>query len=343
MAQNTVAAGRAWLYSHNIGRNGAAGMGFSQPVGIAVGKEGVLYATNRATEQNPGGIRITKFTVEQDFLGEFGRQGLAYGSDEPTTFTWLSGVALDSAGNVYVSDEWQCRIAIFDADGAAIGGWGHKGNGPGELNGPAGLAFDADDNLWVVNSFNSRVQQFSKDGQYLGGFGSKGDGEDQLDMPNGLTIDGNGDLFIADWGNNRVQKFTPGGTLLRSFAHEINGRDALNHPSGVCVDGDGDVYVVDWMNDRVVIYDPEAKPIAYLEGDAVDVSKWGQMGLDANPDMVKARRRVPDLYEQQRKFVKPVACAYDRESNRLFICDTARNRVQIYEKDHAYMDPQINL
>ena len=162
-------------------------------------------------------------------------------------------------------------------------------------------------------------------------------------MPNGITIDNNGDLYIADWGNNRVQKFTPGGTLLRSFAHTVEDRDALNHPSGVCVDNDGDVYVVDWMNDRVVIYDPEAKPIAYLEGDAVDVSKWGQMGLDANPDMVKARRRVPDLYEQQRKFVKPVACAYDRDNNLLFVCDTARNRVQIYEKDHSYLDPQINL
>ena len=60
MAQNTVAAGRAWLYSHNIGRNGAAGMGFSQPVSIAAAKDGVLYVTNRATEQNPGGIRVNQ-------------------------------------------------------------------------------------------------------------------------------------------------------------------------------------------------------------------------------------------------------------------------------------------
>jgi hypothetical protein len=35
MALNTVVAGRAWLYSHNIGRNAQAGMGFSNPVGVA--------------------------------------------------------------------------------------------------------------------------------------------------------------------------------------------------------------------------------------------------------------------------------------------------------------------
>ena len=343
MAQNTVAAGRAWLYSHNIGRNGAAGMGFSQPVSIAAADDGVLYVTNRATEQNPGGIRVTKFTVDQEYLGEFGRQGLAYGSDEPTTFTWISGVALDKAGNVYVADEWQCRVAVFDADGNPLTGWGVKGDGEGELNGPAGMAFDADDNVWVVNSFNGRIQKFTKDGQFISGFGSKGEAEGQFEMPDGIEVDNNGDLYIADWGNNRVQKFTPGGTHLRTFSHQVNGRDALNHPTDVCVDGDGDVYITDWMNDRVVIYDPEAKPIAYLEGDAVEVSKWGQMGLDANPDMVKARRRVPDLIEQQRRFVKPAACTYDRENNLLFVVDTARNRVQVYEKDHEYMDPQINL
>ena len=342
MAQNTVAAGRAWLYSHNIGRNGAAGMGFSQPVSIAAAKDGVLYVTNRATEQNPGGIRVTKFTADQEYLGEFGRQGLAYGSDEPTTFTWISGVALDSEGNVYVADEWQCRVAVFDADGAPLSGVGVKGEGEGELSGPAGMAFDADDNLWVVNSFNSRIQKFTKDGQFISGFGSKGDAEGQFEMPDGIEIDANGDLYIADWGNNRIQKFTPGGTHLRTFAHQVNGRDALNHPTDVTVDGEGDVYVTDWMNDRVVIYDPEAKPIAYLEGDAVEVSKWGQMGLDANPDMVKARRRVPDLIEQQRRFVKPAALTFDRDTNMLFVVDTARNRVQVYEKDHEYMDPQIN-
>ena len=64
MAEITAIAGRAWVYSHNIGRNGAAGMGFSQPVSIAAANDGVLYVTNRATEQNPGGIRVTKFTVD---------------------------------------------------------------------------------------------------------------------------------------------------------------------------------------------------------------------------------------------------------------------------------------
>ena len=51
MALNTIAAGRAWLYSHNIGRNAQAGMGFSNPVGVAVAKDGVLYVATELGEQ----------------------------------------------------------------------------------------------------------------------------------------------------------------------------------------------------------------------------------------------------------------------------------------------------
>jgi hypothetical protein len=111
----------------------------------------------------------------------------------------------------------------------------------------------------------------------------------------------------------------------------------------VAVDGDGDVYVVDWMNQRVAIYNGEAKPLAYLHGDAVEISKWGQLSIEANPDMRRRRRQVYDLEQQQRAFRMPVACAFDREANRLIVCDSQRGRLQIYEKESNYVDPQANL
>ena len=59
--------------------------------------------------------------------------------------------------------------------------------------------------------------------------------------------------------------------------------------------------------------------------------------------MNKARRRVQNLEEQQRRFRMPTGCAFDRDNNRLIICDTQRGRLQIYEKDNSYLDPQVNL
>lgn len=342
MALHTVAAGRAWVYSHHVGRQGLVGTGFSQPVGVAVAKGGVMYVANRSGEQNPS-TRITKATIDQEYINEFGRTGEAYAANAGSHFTWLTGVALDQDENVYASDEWQNRISVFDKEGNLLKVWGERGDGEGQLNGPAGIAFDPQGNLWIANAFNSRIQRFTKDGKYLGGFGKNGKAEGELDMPYGIAVDTQGDLYVADWNNHRVQKFNSQGQHLLTFGHGGDGSSALKHPTGVCVDNDGDVYVVDWMHERVVIYTPQAKPLAYLYGDAVEVSKWGMMSLEANPDMVRRRNQVEDLVDQQRKFRMPTGCAFDRDNNRLFICDTQRGRIQIYQKEQKYADPQRNL
>ena len=343
MALNTVVAGRAWLYSHNVGRQAQSGMGFSTPVSAAITSDGTLYVANRSGEQNPS-MRVTKCTIDHEFISEFGRQGPVYGGNNNSSlFTWITGIALDSNENVYTSDEWRCQIHVFDKEGTYVSTWVEKGDGEGQLNGSAGICFDDDENLWVVNSFNSKVQKFNKDGKYISGFGVKGNGDGELDSPYGIALDPDGNVYVADWGNHRVQKFTPEGNHLATFGHAGKGSGSLNHPTGVCIDNEGDVYVVDWMNERVVIYDKDAKPITYLYGDAVDVSPWGEMSLESNPDMVKRRNQVQDMVEQQRKFRMPQGCLFDRENNRLIICDTNRGRLQVYIKDHSYQDPQFNL
>ena len=109
------------------------------------------------------------------------------------------------------------------------------------------------------------------------------------------------------------------------------------------MDNDGDVYVADTLNHRVVIYDDGGRPICYLYGDATDISWWGQMTFEANPDMRAALRRVPDAEQQLRRLTMPMGIAYDRSQERLLVCDTGRGRIQIYHKDHNYLEPQFNL
>ena len=337
MAVETVVAGRAWIYSHHVGRSAEAGAGFTWPIGIAAAKDGVFFVANRGSDTERT-QRISKVTVDQEFITEFGKNGRGEGQ-----FEFLTDVTLDRDENVYTSDEFLHRITVFDKEGTLLNTWGEAGTGEGQLNGPSGMAFDRDENLIIVNSLNSRIQKFSKDGKFLGGFGRKGSGEDELDMPWGVTVDNNGDIYVADWNNHRVQKFSPDGQHLLAFGHGGSGSGSLRHPSGVAVDGDGDVYVVDWMNERVVIYNSEAKALTHLRGDATEVSKWAQQGLDANPDMIRRRRQVPNLEEQQKTFRMPVACIFDQEANRLVVCDTHRGRLHIYNKDTNYVDPQGNL
>ena len=55
----TTVAGRTWNFSHAIGRNAAAGNGFTQPVDVAAGPDGVLYVISRVTTAPGGSLRKT--------------------------------------------------------------------------------------------------------------------------------------------------------------------------------------------------------------------------------------------------------------------------------------------
>lgn len=335
----TVIAGRVYDFSHVVGRNAAAGKGFSQPASLAIAPKGVVYVVSRGNETNFGS-RVSKVSIgapgQEELLGEFCSYGTAEGR-----LQWPNSVALDKGGNVYVSDDWQNRIAIFDKDGAFLGQWGTPGSGKGELNGPSGLAFDKDDNLFVVDSRNHRIQVFSKHGTVMECWGSQGSAAGQLHTPWGITIDAEGAVYVADWKNHRAQKFDPNGHVLAQFGPG-EGDHALNHPSDVAVDDDGDVYVCDWGNHKVRVYSAEGDLLASLVGDAQTLSKWGQESIDANPDMAKMRRRVKSL-EPEWRFNYPTAVAFDPEQHRLIVADGQRARLQIYNKVKDYTEPQFNL
>ena len=110
MAIETVVGNRAWIYSHNIGRNAAAGTGFSMPIGVAPAKDGVLFVASRGSDTNPN-QRISKVTVDQEFIHEFGLV-----CEEQGSHVFLTGVALDRAQIVYTTDEWLNRVSVFSND-----------------------------------------------------------------------------------------------------------------------------------------------------------------------------------------------------------------------------------
>ena len=332
----TTVAGRTWSFSHAIGRNAAAGAGFNLPTSVAVAPGGVLYVVSRGNEYTFGvpvdNKRIGKITIDQEFIGDFGRDG---------ELAWPAGLAVDQDGNVYCSDEHEHVVAIYDPDGQRLGQWGDPGSQEGQLNAPSGIGFDSDDNLYVVDTGNDRVQKFTKEGQFLSSWGSSGGGEGQFKSPWGITIDQQGNVYVVDWGNSRVQKFAPDGSFLLSFGNEHKDGQDLDHPANVAVDSEGDIYVTDWGNKRVQIYDPDGQILTTLWGDAHVFSKWAQESMDANPDAVKAYRRVKDT-SQVARFHRPVGIAVD-EQDRIIITDTIRARLQVYVKEKDYMDPQFNL
>ena len=329
----TVAAGRVFDYSYCIGMYSQSAQGFWTPQDFVLGQNGRIYVLSRGVEQL--GQRVSKINFDHEFQGQFGSFG-----GEDGRFMWPRSIDLDQHGRVYVSDEYLNRISVFDAEGAFRYHFGRSGSGEGELNGPSGIAFASHDTVWVVDSLNHRVQNFSQIGEFRSSFGQQGSAGGEMEMPWGICIDKNDDIYIADWGNNRVQKFSPSGELLLRFEETNNGVGSLKGPSGVAVDSDGDVYVTDWGNHRVQIYDASGQYITALVGDAQEPSPWHQTYLAGNPEYLKARRRA-DM-EPEWRFRRPVAVNVDAD-DRIIVLESARHRLQIYNKLKDYEEHSLNL
>ncbi len=73
----------------------------------------------------------------------------------------MTGLAIDAASNVYVSDGQETRVAAFSANGKRLGTIGRKGKGPGEFEYPTGPVVGPDGALYVRNM--STVQRFVSD------------------------------------------------------------------------------------------------------------------------------------------------------------------------------------
>ena len=332
----TKVQGATFRYSHTIGRGEEAGTGFKNPVSLARGEGDLMYVVSRAYDYRSDSKRITVCTVGEDYIGEIGNAGRLGGemmdsgeSDAPGSMVWPTSVALDKAGNVYVSDEWLNRIAMFSSDGEWLGAWGTQGDADGEVDQPAGIAFDSEDNLYVVDTGNNRIQKFTKDGQFLAKWGQQGSGDGEFDMPWGIGLDADNNVCIADWRNDRIQKFAPDGRFLMAFGESGSEDSQFNRPADVAVDKEGLIYVADWRNDRVQVFDAEGRFITEIIGDAT-LSKWGITKLDANPDM-KMQRDIAQGLEREKFLRGPMGVVVD-DQDQVFIVDSQRNRIQIYRK-----------
>lgn len=345
-----LVAGRVFDYSRVIGRGAVSGAGFNTPIALCLAGEDRVFVVNRGAEYVPGapwnkmahGSRIGVFFIggeneDEEWLTEFGDYGDGVGE-----FIWPAGVALDSRGNAYITDEWMNRVNVYDPEGKFLSHWGAEGNGPGQFLGPNRISIDAQDTVYVVDGRNHRVQKLGLDGAFKAEFGGFGDGEGQFNNPWGLTIAPDGHLYLADTKNNRVQKLTTDGEFVAQFGAYGGGRGQLNRPSDVAVDDEGDVYVCDWGNSRVQVFAADGRFLTSFVGDAQEFSKWARPAVNASPQALLRRREVKDLSVEWR-LAMPQAVEYDVVRQRLLIADTQRNRLQIYNKLDSYVSAQKNL
>ena len=198
--------------------------------------------------------KITPAGVVSTLAGS-GQFGSSDGSGSAASFAQPLGVAVDSAGNVYVADF----------------AYGDNGNvrkitpagvvttliGPG-LNFPAGVAVDNAGNIYVAEWGNEDICKITPAGVVTTLAGSGGRRPHWHFSPAGIAVDSAGNVYVADTNNNEIRKITPTGVVstlagsgLWGSSDGIGSAASFADPYGVAVDSAGNVYVADTNNNEI--------------------------------------------------------------------------------------------
>src|SRR5688572_7063130 len=276
---NTIAGNGLAAFSGDGGSATTAAL--NHPRGIAVDGSGLIYIADldnrRIRRVSPTG---TISTFAGNGTAGFGGDG---GPAALASFSDVSTVALDAAGNLLVGDASNRRIRRISPDATirTIAGTGIEGfsgdGGPATsamLGRPHDMALDAAGNIFIADSTNHRIRRISANGTITtvagnGVQGFSGDGgpatSASFRFPIGVAVDAFRNIYVADGDNNRVRRINPAG-IITTVAGDGIGRfsgdggpavnASINVPSDVVVDASGNLYIADGGNNRVRRVDP---------------------------------------------------------------------------------------
>ena len=326
----TAATCQTGLNSHRFGGD------MWNPSGGAVDSAGNLYVADS------GFNRIQKFDSAGNFQrtwggGVDGGTGLevctvaahcAGGSPGGTRGEMFQpgGVAIDSGGNVYVTDFGNHRIEKFSASGVFERTWGK------------GVDMTTGGNLCTLASGDD-CQAGTAGG--LGG---------EMDSPFGIATDSSGNVYVGDGGNNRIQVFDTAGTFERAWGKDVaasgpgntgtgfevcnpaNGDvcqagtsttakgGEMHTPEGVATDGSGNVYVADALNDRIQVFSSSG---SFNRAWGVGVNGGAAFGVC----MVAANCAIGSSGGLGGEMFFPIAVTADSSGN-VYVADYANDRIQ---------------
>ena len=179
---------------------GNDGSHFNRPTDVAVASDGSFYVSDGYENS-----RVVKFDRDGKFLLAWGTKGKG-----PGQFDLPHGIALDSAGRVFVVDRQNARVQVFDGNGRYL-----QWNSPPLVN-PQDIAISADGTVFVTDIGDEKLPDRSgvyvmrPDGSLAGRIGRYGNYDGQFLVAHGVAVGKGGEVYVADFTGKRVQKFMSG-------------------------------------------------------------------------------------------------------------------------------------
>lgn len=231
-------------------------------LGTAFDGSGRMYVID------PVGARVVVFDSSFDVIGQWGERG-----DGPGQFQHPQTIAVDGAGNAYVSDyatglhgfelelpgdaaaEAALAASPEATSGMATFLWETaSGADSAETSVPGPVAVAPDGTIWLTDSGGSRFHLFTPDGAYIESWGRPGAGEGEFnfamstevgDSYGSIAFAPDGSFYVADTGNRRIQHFSADRQFTSAWGEFGTGDGQFLKPLDVVVDSQGNVFVMD--------------------------------------------------------------------------------------------------
>jgi sugar lactone lactonase YvrE len=248
------------------------------PAGLATDSVGNLYVASTGY--------VLKVAADTGLVTAYAGNGSTptnqnIGDYGPATSAYVygpQGLAVDSAGNLYIADSGDDAIRMVAASTGIIttvartGGTASSGNGgpatSPALFQPSALALDNTGNLYIAVPYFGLVLKLATSTGIIttvagnGLIGSSGDGDSALQAeinPQALAVDAAGNLYISDPAEIREVSATTGiitrvaGTGYLGYSGDGGSATVANiaNPQGLAFDGAGNLYLADQSNYRV--------------------------------------------------------------------------------------------
>ncbi len=252
----------------------------SNPYGVASDSAGDIFIADFGNDVIREVIRATGKIITFAGNGKTGYTGDG-GSATAAELNGPDGIAVDSAGDVFISDRDNNAIReVVKATGKIItvagnGKAGYTGdNGPAtaaELNSPRDISLDPAGDLFIADCLNNAIREVVKStGKIItvagnGKAGYSGDGGPataaELNGPNAAAADSAGDVFIVDGANQVIRELvaangeiiTVAGNGSAGYSGDNGPATAaeLSGPRGIALDSAGDLFFADWGNNAI--------------------------------------------------------------------------------------------
>lgn len=253
---------------------------FDSPYATAVDSTGVVYVADSSAHVIR---RIGTDGRVMTFAGLPGSFGIDDGTADGARFYSPTGIAIDSAGNLYVADSMNSTIRKI-TPGRVVTTFAGSGRSRGATDGtgsaarfaqPFGIAVDGAGTVYVTDSQANTIRKITSAGVVTTLAGQSGSGGStdgtgtaaRFLVPYGIAVDSTGTLYVVDHGNHTIRRITSAGVVTTlagtaGSAGAVDGAGAaarFHYPSGIAVGRDQTVYVADTDNQLIRAITPSGE------------------------------------------------------------------------------------